>query len=914
MNPIAETLPVMEIAGKVNEALRANPLLVVTAPPGAGKSTLLPLTILEGLNERDGGERECAGGRRIVNERDGGGEVDGGRNNLEYGGKILMLEPRRLAARQVARRMAFLLGEEVGGTVGYRIRFETKVSARTRIEVITEGILTRMLLDDPTMDGVSVLIFDEFHERSLASDEALALARESQKLIRPDLRILIMSATIDTAAVRDALGKNFSSGNTSSTAGKEKAEPAAMEGKERSRGRMSQGEDGEMVPLIESRGKSFPVEIRYSDRDTDPRNCAEEVAREVAKALRREDGDILAFLPGEAEIRRCADLLTNGMDSGFLPDGMDTGPRTSRISICPLYGMLPFEQQNKAIAPSAEGERKVVLATSIAETSLTIEGVRVVIDSGLHRTQVYSPQNGQSHLETLMVSRDMADQRAGRAGRVAPGICYRLYRESSERSMKASRVPEILEADLLPLALDLAVWGEEDAMNLPWVTPPEAWKIAQARSVLQSLGAVGPDGCITAEGRRMAKYPCHPRLAKMLESAAGEPVRACIAADLAAIIEDRDPLSSSDAGVDIDLRVSALREARRKGNQRWARTLRAAEQYRRLVQAPEDNSEADPAVEGMLLAAAYPERTGRLDPEGCGRYTLASGDRVFIDHADEMSVNEWIVAVSANVDRGSDGRVFLASKVEKADLLRLASAADKVAWNSKEGCLTAAREWRAGGLLVDSKPISDIPQERISEVICEAARKQGMSMFDFSDAVANLQRRVAAVASWHPELSLPDLSTETVLDRAGEWLPLYIGRAKSVTELKKIDMEQVLWGMLDYVQQQNVDSLAPSHIEVPTGSRIRVEYRQGADAPVLRVRLQECFGLTETPRVDGGARPVLMELLSPGFKPVQLTQDLASFWSGTYFEVRKELRRRYPKHSWPDNPLEAPAVRGIRRK
>ena len=825
-NPIVEHLPVMEVAGKVNVALRDSPAVVVTAPPGAGKSTLLPLTILSGLEEIGTG-------------------------------KILMLEPRRLAARQVAQRMAFLLGENVGETVGYRIRFETKVSNRTRIEVITEGILTRMLLDDPTMDGVGVLIFDEFHERSLASDEALALARESQRQIRPDLKIVIMSATIDAAGICNALGST-------------------------------------PVPLIESKGRSFPVEIRYSDEDVDPRNCAEDTARAVLKAHRQSEGDILAFLPGESEIRRCAEML-----DGQLSD--DT-------KVYPLYGMLPFEQQNKAIAPSIIGERKVVLATSIAETSLTIEGVRIVIDSGFHRAQIYNPQNGQSHLETLVVSRDMADQRSGRAGRVAPGVCYRLYRESTARTMKENRTPEILDADLLPLALDLAVWGEKDAEALPWLTPPPAWKLAQARVALQSLGVIDAEGVITKTGLRIAEYPCHPRLAKMLDSAADDPVQACIAADLAAIIEDRDPLSQ--AGTDIDLRVSALREARRKGSQRWSRTIRAAEQYRRLVRVPEDNSDADWFVEGRLLAAAFPERVGRAEKDG--RFILASGDRVYIDREDEMAASEWIIAVSANVARGTDGRVFLASRVSRSDLLQMASPADKVVW--KDNALVAAREWRIGNLLVESKALTDVTQEQVETVICEAVRRQGTSILDFTDSVGNLQRRVAAVASWHPELELPDLSTAAVLDSASGWLPPYIGRARSTAEMKKIDLEQALWGLLDYEQQQAVERLAPSHITVPTGSRIRVEYRQGAEAPVLRVRLQECFGLLDTPRVDGGKRPVLMELLSPGFKPVQLTHDLASFWSGTYYEVRKELRRRYPKHSWPDNPLEAPAVRGVRKK
>lgn len=800
--------------------MSVNSSVVVTAPPGAGKSTVLPLTILEGLPD----------------------------------GKVLMLEPRRLAARQVAERMAWLLGEKVGETVGYRVRFESRVSARTRVEVITEGILSRLMLEDPALEGVKVLIFDEFHERSLASDEALALARQTQSILRPDLRIVVMSATIDTAAICTAMD----------------------------------------APLIESEGRAFPVDIQYSDRDTEPRSCAEDVARAVLRAHRQEEGDILAFLPGEAEIRRCAELLQGELGA---------------THVCPLYGMLPFEEQNRAIAPSAPGERKVVIATSIAETSLTIEGVRIVIDSGLCRTQIYSPQNGQSHLETVLISADMAGQRAGRAGRVAPGTCWRLYREQTARSMKAVRTPEILEADLVPLALDLALWGEAE---LPWLTPPPGWKMAQALTVLEGLGAVGSDGRITAAGRRIAAYPCHPRLARMLDLASGDGTLAALAADLAAIIEDRDPLGGQ--GVDIDLRVSALRDVRERGSRdrRWTRTLRAAEQYRRLARAHEDNAEASWNDEGRLLAAAYPERIGKACRDG--EYMLASGDIVLLDRTDPLSASDWIVAASANVQQGMAGRVFLAARVEKNDLLPDARVIDKLAWDPREDALVARREWRVGGLLVDSRPSSDVPRDKMTTVLCEAARKYGTSMLDFSDAVQNLQRRVAAVAAWHPDMGLPDLSTQAVLERASEWLPFYAEKASTAAELKKIDMMAVLWSLLDYSQQQDVERLAPTHVEVPTGSRIRLEYRQGADAPVLRVRLQECFGLTDTPRVDGGRLPVLMELLSPGYKPVQLTSDLASFWNGTYFEVRKELRRRYPRHSWPDNPLEAEAVRGVRRK
>lgn len=802
-------LPAKEISGRLNALLKERSSVVVTAPPGAGKSTVLPLTILESLCE----------------------------------GKVLMLEPRRLAARQVAERMAWLLGEKPGETVGYRVRFESRVSARTRVEVITEGILSRLMLEDPTLEGVKVLIFDEFHERSLASDEALALARQAQSILRPDLRIVIMSATIDTDAICASLD----------------------------------------APLIESEGRLFPIDIKFSGKDCDPRNCTEEVARTVLRAHRQEEGDILAFLPGESEIRRCAELLEGELGA---------------TSICPLYGMLPFEDQNRAIAPSAPGCRKVVLATSIAETSLTIEGVRIVVDSGLYRTQVYDPQNGQSHLETVLVSADMAAQRAGRAGRLAPGTCWKLYREQTSRSMKLTRTPEILEADLVPLALDLAVWGENE---LPWLTPPPDWKMAQAGNILEGLGAVDAEGRITAAGRRIAAYPCHPRLAKMLDIASGNGSLAALAADLAAIIEDRDPLGT--AGSDIDLRISALREARRKGSKdrRWARTIRASEQYRRLARAAEDNSEAQWDDEGKLLCAAYPERIAKAG--GDALYTLASGERVQLDREDPMTASDWLVAVSANVQQGAVGRIFLAARIGKEELMRNARVADKIAWDPRENAAVARREWRIGGLLIDSRPSSDVHREKIVEVICDAARKYGTSMLDFSDAVLNLQRRVACVAAWHPELELPDLSTQASLDCASEWLPLWIAKATTAAELKKIDLVQALWSRLDYNQQQAVERLAPSHFTLPKGRTVKVEYRQGADAPIVRARLQDCFGLTQTPRVDDGRLPVLMELLSPGFKPVQLTSDLASFWSGTYFEVRKELRRRYPKHPWPEDPL-----------
>ena len=883
LGPIRQLgLPVLEIADAVNRQLADAACLVVTAPPGAGKSTVLPLTILAGFVDGDGSGPE--------------------------GSKIIILEPRRIAARQIAERMAALLGEPVGRTVGYRIRFESRVSSATRIEVVTEGILTRMLVDDPALEGVGVVIFDEFHERSLASDVALALTREAQQLLRPDLRIVLMSATIDTEALCRALD----------------------------------------APLIESAGRMFPVEIRHTPEEASQENVAERVAHWVRVALREHEGDVLAFLPGEAEIRRCAELLEGiGAAAGDSPvkpanDGIvrpandgkvrptrdekvktaNDGRGSGRISIFPLYGMLPPEQQRAAIAPSASGARKVVLATPIAETSLTIEGVRVVVDGGFCRRMVFDPQNALSRLETVRISRDMADQRSGRAGRVAPGVCYRLWGRGTEARMAATRVPEILEADLAGTVLDAAAWGEPHPERLAWLTPPPAAHLAQASRLLELLGAVDADGRITRHGRDLAALPCHPRIAQLLLGADGPQERA-LAADIAALLEEKDPLAASTDDAALTMRLDALRAARRSSRGgRWSRILTIADQYASArgntgPQRPGDSPAGgapDPYLVGRLLAAAYPERVAKARGDGPGRFQLATGELAAVDPQDALAACDWLAVASLSVRPGALGRIWLAAPLDPEDVPALIRTRDRVAWDGKAGAAAARRERRIGSLLVDARPLSEGVREELTRVICEAAQKEGTSMLDFSDEVGNLQRRVAAVAAWHPELDLPDLATEAVLAAAPQWLPPFIGRATTVAELKKIDLCAALWSLLDFAQQQAVDRLAPTHIAVPTGSRIRLEYRQGAEAPVLRVRLQECFGLVDTPRVDDGRRPVLMELLSPGFKPVQLTTDLRSFWSGTYFEVRKELRRRYPRHAWPDDPLAAEAVRGVRKK
>ena len=572
-----------------------------------------------------------------------------------------------------------------------------------------------------------------------------------------------------------------------------------------------------------------------------------------------------------------------------------------------------------------------MLATPIAETSLTIEGVRIVIDSGLCRKMVFDQQTGLSRLETVQISLDMADQRRGRAGRVAPGICYRLWTLATAHRMAECRVPEILEADLSPAVLDIAAWGESHPERLPWLTPPPPAHLAQASRLLHLLDALDDHGSLTQHGRQLAQLPCHPRIAQMLLMAQS-PAQQSLAADIAALLDEKDPLSTTHADThaapaDIALRLTALETVRHNGHpsKPWQRILQASEQYHRLCPSPsvfrdlvvEDNTPAP------LLAHAYPERIAHALKEGDSRYRLASGDTVTLDPADDLSAHEWLAVASLHTQLGGIGRVFLASPLDPKELMAFTHPMNNLTWDSRQGGLVCRREQRIGCLLVESKPMAaNDPKlrEQILTTLCEATKKEGLSMFDFNDQVGNLQRRVATVATWHPELELPDLSTEAVMANPEEWLPLFIEGARggslhalTVQDLKRLDMTQALWSLLNYEQQQLVDRLAPTHITVPTGSHIRVEYRQGAEAPILRVRLQECFGLLDTPRVDNGRRPILMELLSPGFKPVQLTSDLHSFWQGTYFEVRKELRRRYPKHAWPENPLEAEAVRGVNK-
>lgn len=798
-------LPVAAIADEACASLEAWPRLVVTAPPGAGKSTLLPLALLESIPE----------------------------------GKILMLEPRRIAARQVAERMADMLGEKTGATVGYRVRFDSKVSASTRIEVITEGILERMLVEDTTLDGVAAVIFDEFHERSLSSDLTLALIREIQSVIRPDLKILVMSATIDAQSLCRTIDACH----------------------------------------LHSQGRCHEVEIIYGD-DFDFNDCASMVACAVKKAFRRHEGSILAFLPGQAEILKCQEMLAATMEDA---------------DILTLYGMMTPQQQRQVLIPGEKGRRRIVLASPIAETSLTIEGISVVVDSGLYRTPVFEPSTGLSRLITARISKDMAAQRTGRAGRLMAGTCYRLWTKATDHRMKDCRKPEIETADLSSLVLTTAAWGETEPQRLPWVTPPPQGHLANAKRLLAMLGAVDESGHLTEKGKRMSLLPCHPRIASMLSESGDLKGLAC---DISALLEEKDPIND-ESDADLSTRIAMLRQYR-KGitPSAWKRIDSIAGQYRRLVKASGFTDGFTPEDIGRLIGLAYPERIAMRDDYG--RYRLASGgNQVSLHPGDDLARHEFLAIASMG------SRIFLAASISKETVMSYGKWMETCLWNSKEGKAMVREELRLGLLTLATRQVKGDSRAMITAAIAAAAPKEGLTMFDFNDDVQSLQLRIAVAAGWHPELELPDVSTETVLATASEWLPMYIGKASSTQELRKIDMMNVVLGMLDYVQRQALDRIAPTHIKLPSGRNARIQYRRGTEAPVVSARLQDCFGLLQTPRVDDGKRPVLMELLSPGFKPVQLTQDMEGFWRETYFEVRKELRRRYPKHRWPEDPLMA---------
>ncbi|MDV6373987.1 ATP-dependent helicase HrpB [Deinococcus arenicola] len=827
-------LPIAEVIPAVRAALAANPLVVVQAPPGAGKSTALPLEL---LNEP-----------------------------WLAGQSIIMLQPRRVAARAVAARLAEGLGEGVGQTVGYRVRFESRVSKDTRLEVVTEGILTRRLQRDPELSGVGLVILDEFHERSLNADLALALLREVQGALRDDLRVLVMSATLDPDL------------------------PARLG-----------------APLIESVGRAYPVEVRYLP--TDPAGRVEDaVARKVRQALADDEGDILAFLPGVREIRGAAAQLA---DTDAL--------------ILPLYGDLSVKEQRRALLPDPAGRRKVVLATSIAETSLTIDGVRVVIDGGQSRTQAFDPASGLTRMVTGRVTRDSATQRAGRAGRTAPGVAYRLWPERTQPLLPPARPPEVLEADLAPLVLELAAWGAPDPAGLAWLDVPPAPRVETARALLRGLNALDDTGRVTPEGQRLLDFPTHPRLAHLITGGA-DAGRGPLAADLAAVLEERDPLPPG-SGADLTERVEALRAWRSGEKSRGdvavlERIERLSKQWRGLLGVRPENAEPDPHALGELIALAYPERLALPReplPGGMrGRFLLAGGQGVALPEGDALA-GATALAV-AHLDAralnpsNAEGRIYLAAPLALSALDARAQWAEAVRWDTRTGTLLAQRERRVGALVLETRPLKDLPAEARVEALTGAIRAEGLHLLTFSREAEALRARVESLRHWHPDGNWPNLSDTALMDTLETWLGPSLGTARSREDLGRLNLLPALQILLPWPLPQQLDDLAPTHLTVPTGSRIRLEYRPDGSPPILAVKLQELFGLADTPAVNGGRTPVLLHLLSPAGRPVQVTQDLRSFWNSSYFEVRKDLRGRYPRHPWPDDPWTHAPMKGIKRR
>jgi ATP-dependent helicase HrpB len=831
-------LPIDEALPALRAALLTHRSAVLQAPPGAGKSTVVPLALLD---------EPWVRGRRIV-----------------------MLEPRRLATRAVAARMAQTLGESVGGRIGYRMRLDTRVSRATRIEVVTEGVLTRMLQEDPALEGVAALIFDEFHERSLQADLGLALALDARANLAPELRIVVMSATLDGAAV------------------------AALV----------------QAPVISAPGRMFAVNTRYAGAGLPPLERMpgqappeQALAQLTRRALREEPGDVLVFLPGAREIRRLQSELKDLV--------------SPRLALLPLFGELSAAEQDQALAPAGEGARKVVLATNIAETSLTIPGVRIVIDSGLVRRARFDPRTGMGRLETERISRASAEQRGGRAGRTAPGVCYRWWSEGAHATLAAYSAPEIHDADLAPLALELASWGDPDALR--WLDAPPAATLASARALLTQLGGLDAAGRITAHGRDMSRLGVHPRLAHMLLRA--RPLgAAALAAELAALLSERDLLRGGAGREDADVRtrLELLRGERHDGSDRGTlqRARRSAQELARRL-GP-GAVEAAGVSAGVLLAFAYPDRIARRRAGAAARYTLTNGRGAEFVAAQSLSREELLVAVDLD-DRERDARILLAAPLTRAELLGHFGAEirerERIEWDAREQAVHARRSLELGTLVLEERPLAELPAEATSTAMLAGVAELGLAALPWDSDSRNLQARVAfvrgalgadAAAAW------PDLSDTALTQRLAQWLAPYLDGITRREHLARLPLGEMLRAQLDFQQQRQLDEWAPTHLGVPSGSRIRIDWLD-ASAPLVQVRLQEVFGLSATPLLGPKRQPVTFRLLSPAQRPVQVTRDLASFWRSGYGEVRKDLRGRYPKHYWPEDPASAPPTRGVRR-
>jgi len=771
-----------------------------------------------------------------------------------------MLQPRRLAARSVAARMAELLNEKVGETVGYRIRFENNTGKNTRIEVVTEGILTRMLQNDNALEGVGLVIFDEFHERSLHADLALALCWQSQQLLRDDLRILIMSATLASDQLSATLGN---------------------------------------APVITSTGKQFPIEMKYEPPDK-PSPIVFTVARTIRRALKEQRGDVLVFLPGAGEIKRTQELLES---------------ETVGAIVFPLYGDLPFQKQREAILPNPNGTRKIVLATSIAETSLTIEGISTVIDSGLSRVPKFDPRSGLTRLETVPVTQDAADQRAGRAGRLGPGVCYRLWTQATHSFLQPSRQPEMMEADLAPMMLELFIWGAH-INDLKWITPPPAGAVAQAIDLLTQLGAV-ENNRITKHGKEMGKMPTHPRLAHLLcKYDTIDKQYDGLRTDLAAVLEERDPLPK-ELGTDISLRIELLRKWR-KGERVNAdkvvleRIEKLAGQWRRILKKEIDNSFVADTSIGNLLMEVYPERIAKQTEKFSTRYKLANGRMARLPEHDPLIQKTWLAVATVDVGTG-EGKIFSAAPLDEDDIVIRAKENEIVKWDQERGAIVASIEKQIGALVLSAKPMPSVSETKKIKILCGAVQQEGLALLNWEPQQEQWQARVLSLKKWRPDEAWPEVTNQFLLNSCETWLAPFLQNVSNRADFYRLDKEAIVTNMLPWELQSQLPKLAPEKIQVPSGSVLKIEYSLAGEAPVLKVRLQEVFGWKETPVINNGKTKLILHLLSPGFKPVQVTQDLKNFWNNTYHDVRKELRTRYPKHHWPEDPWTAQAVRGAKK-
>ena len=809
MLPIHEALPALKTA------LADHVAAVLVAPPGAGKTTVAPLALMD---------EPWVAGRKLV-----------------------MLEPRRLAARAAAARMAQTLGEAVGQTVGYRVRMDAKVSARTRVEVVTEGVFSRMILDDPGLDGVAAVLFDEFHERSLDADLGLAFARDSQGVLREDLRLLVMSATLDGARVAALLGD---------------------------------------CPVVESQGRQYPVETLYLGRDPGAR-LEDQVVKAVRRALAEQPGSLLVFLPGQGEIRRTAERLSEQV-------------RDPLVDIAPLYGALDARDQDRAIDAAPAGRRKVVLATAIAETSLTIEGVRVVVDAGLARVPRYDPARGLTRLETVRVSRAAADQRRGRAGRTAPGVCYRLWDEAETRALPAFARPEILESDLSRLALDLAVWGAREVADLAFLDPPPAGALAEARALLGRLGALDAEGGLTAHGQAMAGLPLAPRLAHMvLTGAAAGSAEA--AADLAVLLTEQGL-----GGNDVDLGERRRRFVRETAPRaRDARALAG-----RWARAAGARGAGDGLGDGQLLAAAFPERVAKARG-GVGEFQLANGRGAYVDSADALAREAWLAVGELGGGETRD-RILSAARLDEAEMVAAFAGQIQVEDQVRldpQGRVSAQRLRRLGRIVIDERRIERPEPALIARALADQVRREGLEVLPWPEGTRRWRARLAWARAQAPGDWPEDLGDAALLDALADWLePLLTG----LTSLRALDpgtLDGAVRALVPWERQRALDQAMPDAWAAPTGTRVAIDYSAEA-GPTVEVRVQELFGLDVHPAVLNGRVPLVLSLLSPARRPIQTTRDLPGFWRGSWADVRKDMRGRYPKHPWPDDPVtEAPTTR-----